>query len=265
MATPFGRPIWYELMTSDTAAAKAFYSHVIGWTTTAFGGSPEIGDYTIWSADAGQSGVGGMMKAPDGMDAPPAWYCYLHVADVDAACAAIAAAGGVVHRPGMDLPGVGRIAFVADPQGALFYVMTPDPAMGDAENTCFSPTLQQRVSWNELATGDQPGALDFYTNQFGWQVGGSMPMGDMGDYTFLNQGDVPLGAAMTRGADGPPPAWRFYWRVDEIGAANDRLVERGGMVGHGPVEVPGGDWVIMATDPQGAAFGLVGPRENAVE
>ena len=121
MATPQGSFVWYELMTSDPAAATAFYTKVVGWTA-ADSGMPGM-QYTLVSAGADQ--VGGIMATPEearAMGAPPAWTGYIAVADVDAAAAAITAAGGTQHHAPDDIPGIGRFAVMADPQGAAFIV-----------------------------------------------------------------------------------------------------------------------------------------------
>lgn len=248
-----GSFIWYELLTSDPDAAQHFYADVVGWKAALF--STESG-YRIFSYE--EASVAGLMKMPDGAPMPSGWFAYIGVDDVDAAVRSIEAAGGRSLMPAMDLPNVGRMAMLADPQGAPFYVMRPE---GEGENTSFSPTLPGRCSWNELATSDQKGALAFYKGQFGWSEGGSMPMGEMGDYVFIVHDETPLGAVMTRRPDGPPPMWLFYFRVKDVSAAAERIKSGGGTVMHGPVEVPGGDFIVVATDPQGAAFGLVGPQQ----
>lgn len=111
--------VWYELMTSDPAAATAFYEQVLAMSG-ADAGMPNLA-YTIVSA--GGSPVGGIMAIPDEarqMGARPGWLGYIGVADVDAAAARIAAAGGAIHHPAQDIAGVGRFAVVADPHGAAF-------------------------------------------------------------------------------------------------------------------------------------------------
>ncbi len=133
--------IWYELMTNDPAGAAAFYGAVVGWTIAA-DRDPAAGDVDyrmIGRSDGGNAG--GMLALNADMlagGARPIWIGYLHVADVDAAVAAIKADGGAVQMPAMDIP-VGRIAMVTDPQGAPFYVMAPKPPEGSEawKATCF--------------------------------------------------------------------------------------------------------------------------------
>ena len=256
MATRTGMPIWYELLTSDVDAAKRFYGDIVGWTTTAFP-SPGGGmQYNIFNV--GETGVAGLAELPDGAPTGgPAWLSYFYVADVDASVTEVEKAGGKTHMPPTDLPGVGRIALLNDPQGVLFYVMTPDPAMGDQENSCFSATLPGRCSWNELVTSDQKAALPFYSSLLGWTSKEAMPMGEMGDYTFIDCGDVRLGAMMDRASPEQPLKWTFYFAIPDVDAAVDKVKAHGGTVIMGPMDVPGGQRIILAVDPQGASVGFV--------
>jgi predicted enzyme related to lactoylglutathione lyase len=163
--------------------------------------------------------------------------------------------------PAFDIPNVGRIALVADPQGAAFYVMKATPPEPKAQSDAFSPTAEQRVGWNELSTSDPVAALDFYTSQFGWEKGDAMPMGDKGDYRFINRGGQMIGAIFPSEAGAfsdERPHWRYYFRVPSISAAKTAAEQAGGSVRIGPMEVPGGDYIIVGSDPQGAEFALVG-------
>jgi predicted enzyme related to lactoylglutathione lyase len=180
------------------------------------------------------------------------------VRDVDATAAEIVQAGGAQHMPPTDIPGVGRLAMLADPQGAMFYVMRG--AM-DATSTAFSQTRPGHCHWNELSTHDQRAALAFYTRLFQWEKGDAMPMGAMGDYQFITHQGQTIGAAMNRMEGGPPPAWTFYFGVQDIDSAAQTVSGQGGAIHYGPAEVPGGVYIIVASDPQGAMFGLVGPRK----
>ena len=254
MPNPHGTHIWYELLTTDVAAAAGFYGKVIGWTAASHPpAAPEAPPYTILSA--GSEGVGGMMKNP--MSSGPVWLGYVGVDDVDAAVARLEKLGGKVHRPAWDLAGVGRIAFVADPQGAAFYLMR---GASEQDSTAFSPTMVGHCAWNELYAADQAAAFDFYEAMFGWRKGDSMPMGELGDYTFIEHGDVMIGAVMRKPPTAPAPIWNYYFRVAGIDAAAERIRAAGGTVVVGPEEVPGDEWVVYALDPQGGAFGLGGSK-----
>ena len=259
MANKHGDFVWYELMTSDPAAAERFYGAVLGWRARRGAeGSPV--DYRIFST--GEADVAGLMAIPaDGAATGmrPGWLGYIGVDDVDAMATAILEAGSRQHVPPTDIPGVGRFALMADPQGVPFYVMRG--AM-EGTSTSFAPGRTGHCHWNELATGDQEAALAFYTGHFGWQRGDAMPMGELGEYRFITHHGTPLGAVMRRMPDGPPPAWNFYFGVADIDAASAAVSGAGGTVHHGPVEVPGGVFIIVGRDPQGAMFGLVGSRRT---
>jgi uncharacterized protein len=255
---PPGSFIWYELMTTDADGAKAFYDAVVGWNIGE--ASPEFQGYRMIGRSDGKF-TGGVLPLTNEMQqhgARPMWLGYINVADVDEAAAAIEAAGGKTLMK-HDIPGIGRIAMVTDPQGAPFYIMKPIPPAGDpdARSDVYSREGPQRVGWNELLTSDQKGALDFYLGQFGWTKGDAMPMGEMGTYQLLTHDGDALGAVMTKTPD-KPSRWRFYIRVDNVDRAKSTVEAKGGTVVHGPIEVPGGDRVLIGTDPQGAEFALVG-------
>ncbi len=258
--------IWYELMTPDPAGAARFYGAVVGWTIAA-DRDPAAGDVDYRMIGRGDGGnAGGVLALNADMlagGARPAWLGYLEVADVDATVAAIEADGGAVHMPATDLP-VGRIAMVSDPQGAVFYVMDPIPPEGmeTQESDVFSVTEAQHMRWNELATSDPGAAVSFYKKHFGWGQEGEMPMGELGAYRFIQRGEVGLGAVMPLMTGYPVPVWSFYIGVDDIDRAHAAVSANGGTVTNEPMEIPGGEYAMNGIDPQGAAFGLVGPRKS---
>ena len=257
MANPHGTPIWYELMTADPDAAKTFYDAVLGWTIEAEPAMPGM-DYRMIGA-AGGDNSGGVMRLTDEMvegGARPGWFFYIGVDDVDATVEKVTAAGGGVVMPAWTIEGIGRMAMVRDPQGVPFYVMR---GASDENSTVFDRTGLGKCNWNELSSSDQQGALDFYGAVFGWTYPDKMPMGEMGDYVFIDAAGQRIGAIMPRPKDGPPAGWRFYFRAADIEAAADTVRARGGVVHHGPVEVPGGDRIIIISDPEGVIVGVVGP------
>jgi hypothetical protein len=117
---------WNELMTTDPDAALAFYAALLGWTTQTM--AMPGGNYHV--VKAGDTSVGGVMAMPAEAKAggmPPSWGSYVTVADVDATVRRAAELGGkVVHGP-HDIPGVGRMAVIVDPQGAALSVITYAP------------------------------------------------------------------------------------------------------------------------------------------
>jgi len=265
MGNPVGSFIWYELMTSDPEAAHAFYNSVVGWTIGA-SEMPAGGiDYRmIQRTDGGNAG--GVLALTDEMiggGAKPGWLGYIYVPDVDAEVASIVADGGTVQLPPITLDGVGRMAMVSDPLGAAFYVMTPQPPadVEDATSEVFTVDRPQTVRWNELVSPDDDAAVAFYTRHFGWTQEGAMPMGPLGDYRFLQLEGVGIGAVMKK-AEFMQGGWTFYVGVDDIDRAL-KAARTAGATAHGePQQIPGGEFTIHLTDPQGAFLGLVGPRKG---
>jgi predicted enzyme related to lactoylglutathione lyase len=119
---------WNELITSDLEGAKRFYGDMLGWTFETMQ-TPQ-GEYTV--AKLGGKSVGGMVSlsaisgagSPD-WNMPPHWFAYIMVDDVDRMVAEAQKKGAVVLKPGFDVPGVGRIVVLKDPQGAAMAWMTP--------------------------------------------------------------------------------------------------------------------------------------------
>jgi predicted enzyme related to lactoylglutathione lyase len=255
---PRGDFIWYELMTTDAEGAKGFYDALVGWNIGE--SAPEYNGYRMINRTDGKF-AGGVLPLTDEMQqrgARPAWLGYIYVPDVDEAAESIERSGGKTLMK-HDIPNVGRIAMVTDPQGAPFYVMKPLPPEGDpnAKSDVFDPKAEQRVGWNELSTSDPVAARRFYGEQFGWTSEQFMPMGEQGEYRFLEQNGVTIGAVAGT-MDGQPPHWRFYVRVPSITKAKESVEANGGKVAMGPMEVPGGDHILIGIDPQGAEFALVG-------
>jgi hypothetical protein len=190
----------------------------------------------------------------------PTWLGYIFVDDVDKKLAAVEAAGGKAWMPATDIPNVGRVALLSDPQAAPFYVMKPIPPAGDpnAKSDVFSPSAEQRVGWNELSTTDPVAARSFYEQHFGWDATEFMDMGPMGEYRFLAQNGTRIGALCGVMPGVSVAKWRYYIRVASISKAKEVAEAKGGTISMGPHQVPTGDYIIIGTDPQGAEFALVG-------
>ncbi len=253
VATPtlLGRPLWYELMTTDMKAAEKFYRNVVGWGAAPFEGSPQ--PYTMFNR-AGEVPVAGLMTTPAGMHAPPFWAMYVGVPKLEDAVAHITRLGGSELSPVIDIPTVGRMQMVKDPQGAAFYVYQPAKSDQQPEG---APEVGE-ASWHELTTTDAPAAMKFYSEVFGWQPSEAMDMGELGKYHMFNRPHGMIGGMMNKPPElaNVPPNWQIYFRVPDINAAVERIKANGGRILNGPMEVPGGDWTVNAMDPQGAAFSL---------
>jgi uncharacterized protein len=258
-ASPAGKFCWYEWMGDDVAAAADFYGHVVGWTAKNTAGTGER-PYTVLSA--GAYGVAGMITISaeaKAKGAPPCWAGYIWVDDVDSVVAKLVAAGGAVQRAPADIPGVGRFAVVADPHGAYFRLFrdaggNPPPAP--------APETPGLIGWRELHAGDGPAAFAFYSKLFGWTKRQGMEMGAAGVYQLFGAPgeDRDYGGMMTRMPEMPAPMWLYYFNVLAIDAAIERVKAKGGKIINGPMEVPGGQWIVHGLDLEGAMFALVAPK-----
>lgn len=244
-----GHFVWHDLMTTDTGGAISFYRDVVGWGTKAWDGS----EYTMWTA--GKDAVGGVVRLDDeaAKNIPPHWLAYTSVPDTDAASTRTVELGGqVLHGPA-DIPTVGRFAVLADPQGAVFAVFTPDNGPPGPRGRLKSG----HFSWHELATTDYEAAMSFYADLFGWNVTEDFDMGEVGIYRMFGHGRTTYGAMYNKSETVPgPPYWLYYVTVPDIDWAAETVVAKGGKVLNGPMAVPGGERVAQCTDPQGAAFAL---------
>lgn len=247
--------VWYELMTSDAKAAESFYSSVVGWKATD-SGVPGM-SYTLLLAGATpKAGLMALAKEACDTGAKPGWVGYIGVDDVDSCVARVTKAGGATHVPPTDIPQVGRFAMLADPQGAVFCLFKPNTDMTPAVNEMQLGS----IGWHELMAADGEKAFAFYAGLFGWSKAEAIDLGPMGRYQLFTAGGEPIGGMMTKPPEMPEAFWSYYFRVDSIGAALERLKAAGAQVINGPMEVPGGSWIVQAIDPQGAAFSLVGVK-----
>jgi uncharacterized protein len=113
---------WCELMTTDTTAAKAFYTRLFGWTIEERT-MPEM-TYNVMSV--GNKEVCGLVQMPPGIPAgvPPRWGVYVTVDDVDATAKLVVELGGEVMQPPVDIDASMRFALIKDPQGAMFSIIS---------------------------------------------------------------------------------------------------------------------------------------------
>ena len=250
-----GKFIWYDVMTSDTKSAEAFYKRVLGWSAKTFEGA---GPYTIFSM--GSVDVGGLMaitKEMQAMGVPPCWTGYVGVDDVDDYAARVKKAGGAVRRAPEDIPGVGRFAVVADPHGAVFIIMRGNSPEGPPNP---APGALGHVGWRELQAGEGKSAFAFYSKLFGWTKADAIDMGEMGVYQTFSTGNGAVGGIMTKMPEAPGPFWLYYFNVDALDAAVARVKGAGGRICLEPHQVPTGQWIAQCLDPQGAMFGLLAPK-----
>jgi len=241
-----GRFIWHELLTTDTAAAAAFYPRVVPWRTQ----PSSMPGYTLWMA--GQTQIGGLMALPqDAGGPPPHWLVYVGTPSVDASCLQAQGLGAKVLKAPADIPNVGRFAVLSDPQGATFALFTP----GGGPPPGPEPP-QGGFSWHELATTDVQGAVRFYGELFGWRKGRAHDMGAMGVYQIFEHAGNQAGGICNVQGPSIPPSWLSYVHVADSNRAVAAAKAAGGRLMHGPMEVPGGSWIALLMDPQGGAFAV---------
>lgn len=252
MAIRQGDFVWYELTAADPVGASAFYRAVLGWHE-ADAGIPGV-DYRLMSV--GATNVAGIMPVPPG--AGPGWTGYIAAADVDDAASMVGTRGGTVRVPPADIPGIGRFAFVTDPQGAPFALFR-----GTGEPPAVPPDTPGHGGWRELHTHDLHAAWPFYEGLFGWSIQRSIDMGPAGPYEVFGGTAEAIGGMMGGAAEGSA-GWLYYFNVDGIDDAVARVRAAGGLVTSGPHEVPGGTLVARCTDPAGTLFALSSRGRAAV-
>jgi predicted enzyme related to lactoylglutathione lyase len=251
-----GNFVWYDLLSRDPKASKAFYGEVVGWKTERFGGDSH---YEMWLGSQGP--LGGVMELPTEaakMGAPPHWMGNVQVDNLDASVALVKKLGGTIHKEPEQIPTVGRFAIIADPQGASLSLFQPDKAM-----ELHDRSKEGEFCWNELMTTDSAAAAKFYTSLLGWKILQEMDMGPMGTYQVFGVGDKQLGGMMNiPGGTGMPPMWIYYTETKNLDAAISRSTKQGAKLINGPMDVPGGGRIAQFIDPQGVMFALhqyVGP------
>jgi predicted enzyme related to lactoylglutathione lyase len=247
-----GKFVWFELVSRDAKKAQAFYGEALGWKVAPF----PMGDVTyemILAGDTLDTMIGGY-AAPKSDRQPSHWISYVSVEDVDAAAKSAAANGGKVVEAPFDAPGVGRMARIADPQGAelsLFKNATGDPA--DAPE---SPG--PRFCWNELHTTDTTKAVSFYEKVVGFSHR-SMDMGPGGIYHILSKGGVDRGGVTSHLPAGVPPHWLPYVAVDDVDATIARARKLGATIPVSPKDIPGVGRFGVMVDPTSAILAIIKP------
>jgi predicted enzyme related to lactoylglutathione lyase len=244
MAQIIGKFVWFELVAADLAKAKAFYGEVLGWKVQPFSIGKDSYDMIV----AGETPIGGY-TAPE-TPGPAHWTSYLSVADVDEAASKVAVAGGKLLAPAFDVPTIGRMARVADPEGATFWIMR-----GEGDDAADAPPAAGRFYWNELWARDAAKAAAFYRDVFGFTIKEMAMEGQT--YRVLEKGGVPRAGILAGGE--VPPMWLPYVAVDDCDAASARAGKHGGAVKVPPTDVPTVGRFAVLADPTGAALAVIKP------
>lgn len=242
-----GKFVWFELVSKEAKKAQAFYGEVLGWRVEGF----PMGSTTYDIIYAGDTMIGGY--AVPRADERPHWISCVSVEDVDAGAKAAVAAGGKVVQPPADIPGIGRRARIADPQGAelcLFRSATGDPADGLPPSGGWL--------WNELHTVDPEKALAFYAKVVGF-THRSVDMGPGGTYHIVAKGGVERGGVTSHLMAGMAPHWLPYVAVEGVDATVARARKHGGEIVFGPEDIPGIGRFGVMRDPAGALLAVMTP------
>jgi uncharacterized protein len=245
--TALGRFVWHDHISGDAEAARAFYTQLLGWEIEIW----KAGEFDYPMIKANGQTHGGFGPAQGG--APPHWLGHVAVESADEAAERAQGAGGTVIAEPMDIPEVGRMVVIQDPQGAVLSLFTP---AGDP------PTSEGVFVWDELLTSDVDAATQFYAEVVGW-TSSDMDMGASGVYTIFNSGEAQRAGCMTfpPAAEGPP-RWLPYLGTADVDASAARAEELGATSFMGPTDVPDVGRVAVLGDPTGAAFGLFQPSET---
>ena len=251
------RFVWYELLTTDAAAAKEFYTHVVGWRVRDL---PVPGSaYSLFTV--GDRPLAGLMNMPESVrraGAMPHWMGYVGVADLDSTVARVTELGGAIRVPPTDIPNISRFAVVADPQNATLALVQ---GLKPSEAPSVELGTPGHVGWHELVAADWENAFAFYSEIFGWQKARA-DVGPIGTYQQFSAAGETIGAMSTKPATLPLPFWLYYFNVGDVEAASKRVKDGGGDILYGPIAVPGGAWIVHCKDPQGTIFGLLDRRSR---
>ncbi len=227
-----GEFCWYELGTTNVDAARGFYTSLLGWSTTDVPMGP-MGIYTLFQHRGAD--LAGMYKleGPQFAGVPPHWMVYVATDDVDATVTKARALGGTVLAEPMDVPNVGRMAFLQDRQGAAIAVFQAGEHAGAGRFDMEPHTF----GWSELATTDPASAAEFYSGLFGWRAKASAPAMA---YTEWQLGNRSIGGMMKIDPswDPVPPNWLSYLAVTDCDAIVAQASALGGQVVMPPRDVP---------------------------
>ena len=254
-----GKFVWFELVSRDAKQAQAFYGELLGWTVRPY----PMGDFSYDMIYAGDTMIGGY-AAPEhrahwdspaqGARPTSRWLSYISVEDVDATARAAATQGGKVVEVPFDAPGIGRMARIADPQGAHLYLF--NSASGDPADVPVTP--HGGWLWNELHTSDSTKALSFYEKVVGFSHRG-LDMGPAGTYYIVSKGGVDRGGVTNHLPSGMSAHWLPYVSVDDVDVAFTRAQKLGAEIPMPPKDIPGIGRSGVLQDPTGALLALMKP------
>ena len=243
---------WVELATSDSDAAKKFYTQLFGWEYTDSPIGPDM-VYTMLKLDG--KDVGALYKLMSDQvehGVPPHWLSYVSTANADEAAEKAKAAGATILKEPFDVFTVGRMAVIQDPTGAVFAIWQAGTHAGAGIYN-----VPSSFCWNELMTTDTAKDGEFYSTVFGWSKD-TQNFGPL-EYTMFANSDRPAGGMLKITPDmGPiPPNWLVYFAVDDCDAKVKKATELGATVLKPADDIPGIGRFAILMDPQNAAFAII--------
>jgi predicted enzyme related to lactoylglutathione lyase len=247
-----GNFCWFELATTDQAAAKEFYGGLFGWTAIDFPMGPGS-FYTMFGLRGRMVGAAyTLMPDQAKQGVPPHWGTYVAVANVDGMAGKAKTLGGTVLAGPMDVAEHGRMAVLRDPTGAAISLWQAKQHQGVGvwgEVGAFC--------WSELMTGDTTAATTFYTALFGWNT--KVTEGAGFPYTHWQNDGADIGAMMAIMEQwGPmPPHWINYVQVQNCDETAAKATSLGGKVCMPPTDIPNTGRFAMLQDPQGAMLSVI--------
>jgi predicted enzyme related to lactoylglutathione lyase len=250
-----GNFCWIELNTTDPAAAGKFYGEILGWSFTEMkmaDGHP----YLIAKVgDANAAGIRLLGENATKMGTASQWMSFIASADVDATVAKATKAGGNVLVAAAEAGGMGRMAVVADPSGAVLSLWQEKQSMG-----AFVYGEKGALCWNELTTTNVDAAGKFYATVLGWKPEtAAMPGAPGGQYTTFKNGETMTGGMMAMPADmkGAPSTWTAYFSVPDVDAQVAKAGRMGAKVIVPARDIPTVGRFAWLRDPQGAVFAII--------
>jgi predicted enzyme related to lactoylglutathione lyase len=243
-----GSFVWHDLITTDAAGAESFLGALLDWR---FGAPPATGGRGR-VASVGGIVFGGLFEE---RSIPHShWLGYVECGSVDDTVASAARLGGECCVPPTDLPGIGRFAVVADPQGAVFALFAGAGSAPPVGAASFAPGM---TCWNELWVPDPARAAAFYIELFGWRC--DVEPSNGAEYRTLRAGGREIGG-ITTPPDGHWPYWCPYFFVLDLDASVARAAALGGRVRRSSAEIPGVGRYALLAEPTGATFALFAGR-----
>ncbi|MCR5977669.1 VOC family protein [Gordonia jinghuaiqii] len=256
-AAPSGAPIWFDLMSSDTAKAEDFYGQIFGWEAET--PNEEFGGYRNFYKNGKR--VAGLSPTMEGAGPPNIWSVYLHAEDAEATAKAVEAAGGSIMVPPMAIGDEGTMMVAVDTAGAVIGFWQPGTHQGYAEYGDHGTPY-----WFECQSKDYAKSLDFYRTVLGARIeevgtGGDPDAVGPDNYGQIFYGDLSYAGIMDAAKMFPPEVpsfWQLYITVDDVAASVKQAETLGA-----EILMPGEDtpWGTLAAikDPLGALICLGHP------